>query len=66
MPKSENDFRDLAAERAVIAGTLQYGSDMFIDIADILDADTFHSPMNAMMWKCFQEFCWYFSGDVLY
>lgn len=45
---------DLMAERAVLAGIYKYGSDAYIDVADILSADTFSKDSHGVFYRCFE------------
>jgi replicative DNA helicase len=47
-------LQDVAAERAVLGGIYQHGSDAYLDVADILDADTFTVDSHAAFYKCFE------------
>lgn len=47
-------MQDVAAERAVLGGIYQHGSDAYLDVADILDADTFTVDSHAAFYKCFE------------
>jgi len=44
---------DVSAEGAVLAGTFKYGSDIYYDICDVLQPDTFTDETNVVLWKCF-------------
>ncbi len=46
---------DTAAERAVLSGIFNYGSDAYIEIADIVSVDTFTLEANQVLYKCFQH-----------
>jgi replicative DNA helicase len=56
MPKSDDDFRDPAAERAVLGGISQYGGDAFVDVADFIDTNCFVDTGNSAIFKCFEHF----------
>ena len=45
---------DPAAERAVLSGIFQYGNDIFIDVIDLLEVNSF-SPENQIVFSCLQE-----------
>ncbi len=46
-------FRDVAAERAVIASVFNYGADAYLDVADIVTTKTFTLDTNQLLWACF-------------
>jgi len=48
---------DPAAERAVLAGVCEYGSEMYLDICDIVKVNTFHVKSNQCIWKCLEHIC---------
>lgn len=56
MPKSKDDFRDMAAERAVLAGICRYGGDSYVDVADLIDANTFTDENNQALFKSLEYF----------
>ena len=37
---------DIAAERAILSGICQYGTDAFLDVADIIKASSFFVDSN--------------------
>jgi len=43
---------DISAERAVLAGIFQYGCEAFIDVDDLLDANTFTLDSNQIIYHC--------------
>lgn len=45
---------DIAAERAVIAGIVQNGSDVYYDVVDILTQETFTTKSNKILWDVIQ------------
>lgn len=49
-------LRDVAAERAVLAGICQYGPDAFLDIADIVSEESFAGD-NARVFSCLKKLC---------
>ena len=46
---------DPAAERAVLAGVCEYGTDIFLDICDIVKTNTFNIRSNQCIWKCLEH-----------
>src|SRR3990167_403632 len=46
-----NKISDLAAERAVLSGILNFGNECYIDISDIISAGTFTLDSNQIIWK---------------
>lgn len=46
---------DVASERAVLAGIMQYGHDCFIDINDVLTESTFTQDCNQVIFKCIKH-----------
>lgn len=52
MPKQQKirkDLYDAAAERIVIAGLLQHGEDIFYNISDVINANSFYNPENKLI-----------------
>lgn len=45
---------DVASEKAVLAGIFQYGSNAYVDVADIVNLKTFTSESNQLLFKCFE------------
>lgn len=43
---------DNGAERAILAGLYQYGSEAFVEISDILEETSFGSIQNAVVYRC--------------
>ena len=43
---------DVAAERAVLSGIYQYGSDAYYDVVDFTDEKTFTVESNVILFKC--------------
>jgi len=48
---------DTAAERAVLAGIYQYGNDVYLDVADIIQDSSFTIDSNAIIFKCLKNLC---------
>ena len=48
---------DVAAERAVLSGICQYGSDLFLDITDLVTPNTFSIDSNKIIYKCVEYIC---------
>jgi replicative DNA helicase len=48
---------DPAAERAVMAGVYAYGSAAYMDVADLLNAESFGVDSNQALWKCYEHLC---------
>ena len=46
---------DPAAERAVLAGICKYGEDAYLDIADLLQENTFTIDSNIILYKCLKH-----------
>ena len=46
---------DNGAERAVLAGLLQYGSEAYVEINDILSENSFASTNNQVIFKCLKR-----------
>lgn len=51
----EEKILSIASERAVLAGVLQYGSDAFIDIDDIVNVSTFTQEENQIVFACISK-----------
>jgi replicative DNA helicase len=45
---------DLAAERAVLAGIYSYGTEVYVDISDIITPQSFTDEINQIIFKCLQ------------
>ena len=45
-------LNDAAAERAVLAGICRYGSDIYMDICDMVKVSTFSIDSNKMLYSC--------------
>ena len=43
---------DPSAERAVLSGILQYGEEVFLDIGDIVQEQSFTIDSNQVLFKC--------------
>lgn len=52
----EQEFIDIAAERAVNSGILRYGYDAYIDVADLLDASVLQDSFNAQIFRCAEHY----------
>lgn len=50
-------IQDIAAERAVLAGIVQYGADLFLDITDLVKTNTFSVDSNKIIFKCLERIC---------
>jgi replicative DNA helicase len=48
------ELYDSGAERAVLAGLYQYGSEAFVEVSDILTEESFGSVNNAAIYRCFK------------
>jgi replicative DNA helicase len=46
---------DPSAERAVLAGICRYGEDAYLDIADLLQENTFTIDSNVILFKCLKH-----------
>lgn len=46
---------DNGAERAVLAGLLQYGAEAYVEISDILSENSFASINNQVLYKCLKR-----------
>lgn len=47
--------RNVAAERALLAGIFKHGSDAFIDVSDLVSSDTFTVEENSAIYRCIVE-----------
>lgn len=45
---------DVASEKAVLAGLFQYGSDGYVDVADIVNPESFTLESNQLIFKCLE------------
>ena len=48
-------INDVAAERAILSGIYQYGQEAFIDVADIIEADSFTVESNQIIYRCLEK-----------
>lgn len=46
---------DIAAERGVLAGLAKYGSNLSIELSDIIDINCFSKEFNQIIYKCFNS-----------
>lgn len=54
MPK-ESALKNIASERAVLAGIFSHGIDCFIDVEMLIDEDTFTLDHNKVLFKCVED-----------
>ena len=47
-----SELSDVGAERAVLAGLLQYGIDGYILVSDLITSETFDNSNNQIIYKC--------------
>ena len=50
------ELSDVGAERAVLSGICQYGLDAYIDVSDIITANTFTQQYNQTLYRCLASF----------
>lgn len=48
---------DVAAERAVLSGICQHGTDCFLDVTDYVKTNTFSVDSNKIIFKCIEHIC---------
>ena len=48
----ESSLRNIASERAVLAGIVQHGIDCFVDVEILVDEETFTIDHNKILFKC--------------
>ena len=48
----ESSLRNIASERAVLAGIVQHGIDCFVDVEILVDEETFTVDHNKILFKC--------------
>lgn len=53
---TNQEISDLAAERAVLSGIAQYGTDILLEI-DFIDSDCFSNAINSSIFTCLKEVC---------
>lgn len=46
---------DNGAERAVLAGIMQYGSEAYVEVCDIINENSFGTNNNQVLFKCFKH-----------
>ena len=51
----EEKLFDIGAERAVLAGLLQYGVDGYVAVSDLISYDTFGNSNNQIIYKCIER-----------
>ena len=51
----EEKLLDIGAERAVLAGLLQYGIDAHVNVSDLLCDESFVNPNNKIIYKCIEH-----------
>ena len=51
----EEKLLDIGSERAVLAGLLQYGIDVYISVSDIITGETFVNENNKILFKCIED-----------
>lgn len=49
------EVNDIASERLVLAGLVQYGNDIYLDISDILTPASFHNSSNKIVYLLLQH-----------
>ena len=57
--------KDVAAERAILAGICQHGSDLFLDVADLVKTNSFAVDSNKVLFKCLEHICGRDEQDVV-
>lgn len=50
-----SELNDIGAERAVLAGLLQYGLDGYILVSDLISHETFDNSNNQILYKCIEK-----------
>lgn len=50
-----SELIDTGAERAVLSGLFAYGLDVYVEISDIINYDTFGNTSNQTIYKCIQK-----------
>lgn len=58
---TDNDLYDPSAERAIISGCVKYGSDVFVEVEDIVTDRSFYIDSNQIWYKCLRHI---FEQDV--
>ena len=48
----ETSLKNVASERAVLAGMIQHGIDCFVDVEILIDEETFSLDHNKILFKC--------------
>ena len=49
-----NKLSDPTVERIVLAGIYSFGQDVYLDVADLLSAESFTDKTNQALYKCFK------------
>lgn len=57
MSKSESELKNIASERAVLAGICHYGTECLIEVDPFLEEDTFTIDNNKVLYKCLKQLC---------
>jgi len=47
-----SNLSDIGAERAILAGLFKHGVDVYVEISDIIDHNTFGNSNNQILYKC--------------
>lgn len=51
----ENELKDLPAERAIISGCVKYGSEVFVEVEDLVTDRSFTLDSNQIWYKCLRH-----------
>jgi len=52
---NSNKLLDVGSERAVLAGLMQYGVDVYVRISDLVTSDSFVNTNNQAIYKCLED-----------
>lgn len=58
---TDNELYDPSAERAIISGCVKYGSDVFVEVEDLVTDRSFYIDSNQIWYKCLRHI---FEQDV--
>ncbi len=57
MSKPESELKNIASERAVLAGVCHYGSECLLEVEPFLEEETFTHEFNKVLFKCLKIVC---------
>jgi replicative DNA helicase len=52
--QSETSLKDVASERYILAGLVQFGQDALLDVSDLVNTTSFSNTENQILFKCLE------------